>query len=52
MFIAVKPELMGSGATMLFWMDASHYLATLGFKSFYGRCSNFKSLALMVKYGG
>lgn len=52
MFIAVKAELMGSGASMLFWMDASHYLAALGFKSFYGRCSNLRSLALVVKNGG
>lgn len=52
MFIAMQEKLMGSGLSMCFWFDLSHYLHSQGFRILYGRSSNVKSFALILKHGG
>ena len=52
MFTTLKKEYLGSGATMLFWFDLSHYLHSIGFRFIYCRASSPKSFANLVRYGG
>jgi hypothetical protein len=51
MFTTTKKELTGSGATMLFWFDMTHYLHSIGFRFLYARASNVKSYQNFVRYG-
>jgi hypothetical protein len=52
MFTAIKPELMGQKAIVLFWMDINHFLNSKGFNILYGRMSNVKSFQIAVTYLG
>lgn len=52
MFTTMRRDYEGSGVTMLFWFDLSHYLHELGFRFMYCRASSAKSMANLVRYGG
>ena len=52
MFSTLRPDLIGKGAVMLFWLDFGHYLNSQGFRVMYGRLSNIKSYHLFSISGG
>lgn len=51
MFIGINSELVGRGVAQHFWMDVSHYLHSIGFRTFYGRFLDVRSAEMMKKMG-
>jgi hypothetical protein len=52
MFSALKKEYVGTGVTMLFWMDGSHLMHRMGFRTLYTRASSVKTMKNLIRYGG
>ena len=52
MFSTLRPDLIGKGTIMLFWLDSTHYLHSQGFRVMYGRTSHIKTYHLLSTNGG
>jgi hypothetical protein len=50
-FVGVSKDYFGAGVIMLLLYDAFHYMHTQGLRTFYGRASHIKTIALASGYG-